>query len=131
MIRDKSMGLLANPVTLNDGTGDRIFSFRSQRPDNRSVIGDYIEDAAASAANSLITVKHDLRAVTAPRALIQRVYKAVPAASSTGEYLQITQNYTLVASSLFTTSELTGEFTLFLDALSETGILAGLRAKKI
>jgi hypothetical protein len=125
------MGLLANPVTLNDGTGSRIFSFRSQRPDNRSVIGDYIEDAAASAANSLITVKHDLRAVTAPRALIQRVFKAVPAASSTGEYLQITQNYTLVASSLFTTTELTGEFTLFMDALAETGILAGLRAKKI
>jgi hypothetical protein len=116
-------------MTLNDGTSDRIFSFRSQRPDNRSVIGDYIEDAAASAEESLFTAKHDLRAVTSPRALIQRVYKKIPAAGT--EYLQITQNYTLVASSLFTVAELTAEFTLFLDALSESGILAGLRAKKI
>lgn len=125
------MGLLANPVTLNDGSGDRIFSFRSQRPDNRSVIGDYIEDAATTASSSLITVKHDLRATAAPRALIQRFIKKVPAASSTGEYVGITQNFTLVASSLFTVAELTDEFTLFLDALSETGILAGLRARKI
>lgn len=125
------MGLLANPVTLNDGTGDRIFSFRSQRPDNRSIIGDYIEDAAATAAQSLITVKHDIRAIAAPRALIQRYVKKVPGASSTGEYLGITQNYTCVASSLFTVAELTDEFTLFLDILSESGVLAGLRAKKI
>jgi hypothetical protein len=124
------MGLFSNPMTINDGTGDRIFSFRSQRPDNRSVIGDYIEDAAASAANSLITVKHDLRATTAYRALIQRVYKLAPAAGD-GTLYQITQNYTLVASPLFTTAEITPEFTLFLDALSETGVLAGLRAKKI
>lgn len=123
------MGLLSNPVVLNDGTGNRTFSFRSQRPDNRSVVGDYIEDAAASAANSIITIKHDLRAVSSPRALIQRVYNKVPAAGT--EYLQITQNYTIVASSLFTVAELTGEFTLFLDALSEANVLAGLRAKKI
>lgn len=123
------MGLFANPVTLNDGSGDRIFSFRSQRPDNRSVIGDYIEDAAATAAQSLITVKHDLRATTAPRALIQRYIKKVPAAGT--EYLGITQNYTIVASSLFTVAELTDEFTLFLDALSEASILTGLRSKKI
>jgi hypothetical protein len=123
------MGLLSNPVTLNDGTADRIFSFRSQRPDNRSVVGDYIEDAAASAANSLITVKHDLRATTAPRALLQRIINKVPAAGS--EYLKITQNYTIVASSLFTVAELTDEFTLFLDMLSEANVLSGLRAKKI
>jgi hypothetical protein len=123
------MGLLSNPVTLNDGSGDRIFSFRSQRPDNRSVVGDYIEDAAASAANSLITVKHDLRATTAPRALLQRIINKVPAAGT--EYLKITQNYTIVASSLFTVAELTDEFTLFLDMLSEANVLSGLRAKKI
>jgi hypothetical protein len=123
------MGLLSNPVTLNDGTDDRIFSFRSQRPDNRSVVGDYIEDAAASAANSLITVKHDLRATTAPRALLQRIINKVPAAGT--EYLKITQNYTIVASSLFTVAELTDEFTLFLDMLSEANVLSGLRAKKI
>jgi hypothetical protein len=124
------MGLLANPLTVNDGTGDRIFSFRSQRPDNRSVIGDYVETAAESSANSLITIKHDLRAVTAPRALIQRVYKAAPAAGD-GTLYQVTQNYTVVASSLFTVAELTGEFTLFMDILAETGLLSGIRNKLI
>lgn len=125
------MGLLDNPVTLNDGTADRVWSFRSQRPDNRSIIGDYIEDAAATAANSLITVKHDVRATTAPRALIQRSYMAVPAADATGAYHRITQNYTLVASSFFTVAELAKEFTIFNAILAESDILAGLRAKKI
>lgn len=128
------MGLFANPMTIHDGSGvapigNRTFSYRSQRPDNRSVIGDYIETAAATAANSIITVKHDLRATAAPRALIQRVIKKVPAAGT--ELLQITQNYTLVASSLFTVAELTDEFTLFIDALTESGVLAGLRSKMI
>lgn len=123
------MGLLANPLTVNDGTGNRVFSFRSQRPDNRSVIGDYVETAAASASNSLITVKHDLRATAAPRALIQRVIKKTPAAGS--DLLQITQNYTVVASSLFTLAELTDEFTLFIDILTEADLLAGLRNKMI
>lgn len=129
------MGLFSDPMTLNDGSGvspagDRIFSFRSQRPDNRSVIGDYIEDAAESSASSLITVKHDLRATTAYRALVQRVYKLAPAAGD-GTLYQITQNYTLVASPLFTVAELTPEFTIFTAALAESGLLAGLRAKKI
>lgn len=124
------MGLFSNPMTVNDGSGDRVFQFRSQRPDNRSVIGDYIETAAESSANSLITVKHDLRATAVNRALIQRVYKVAPAAGD-GTLYQITQNYTLVASPLFTSTELIPEFSLFLDILSESGVLAGLRNKLI
>jgi hypothetical protein len=129
------MGLLSNPLTVNDGTGaspigDRTFSFRSQRPDNRSVVGDYIEDAAATAASSLITAKHDLRTTAVNRALVQRTYKLAPAAGD-GTLYQITQNYTIVASPLFTVAELTPEFTLFCAVLAESGLLAGLRAKKI
>lgn len=124
------MGLLSNPLTVNDGTDDRIFSFRSQRPDNRSVVGDYIEDAAEASAASLITVKHDLRTTAVNRALLQRTIKVAPAAGD-GTLYQITQNYTIVASPLFTTAELTGEFTLFLDILGEASLLAGLRSKKI
>lgn len=129
------MGLLSNPMTINDGTGvspvgDRIFGFRSQRPDNRSVVGDYVESAAESSAMSLITAKHDLRATTALRALIQRTYKKAPAAGD-GTLYQITQNYTLVASPLFTVAELTPEFTLFKAILAQANLLAGLRLKLI
>ena len=53
------MGLLANPVTLNDGVGDRIFGFRSQEPDTKSIVGVYSETAAALSAESILTVKHD------------------------------------------------------------------------
>lgn len=129
------MGLLSNPLTVNDGsgvspTGDRIFSFRSQRPDNRSVVGDYIEDAAEASASSLITAKHDLRTTAVNRALIQRTYKLAPAAGD-GTLYQITQNYTIVASPLFTVAELTPEFTIFKAILAQSGLLAALRAKKI
>lgn len=124
------MGLLSNPLTLNDGVpAARIFSYRSQRPDNRSVIGDYVENAASAAANSLITIKHDLRATAAPRALVQRVIKLVPAAGT--ELMQITMNFTLVASNLFTAAEIDSEFTLFQDLLAEADLISGLRLLKI
>jgi len=46
------MGLFTNPVVLNDGVGARTFSFRAQQSDKKSIVGDYIEDAAAIADES-------------------------------------------------------------------------------
>lgn len=124
------MGLFTDPMTINDGVGDRIFSFRAQQPDTKSVVGDYIEDAAAIAAQSLIVVKHDTKP-TAPRHLVQRTIHIVPAANGDSELKRVTLNFTLTCDKEFTVAEVTPEFELFLDALGETSFLSGLMSSKI
>jgi hypothetical protein len=124
------MGLFSNPMTINDGVGDRIFSFRAQQPDSKSVVGDYIEDAAAISAQSLLVVKHDSKP-TAPRHLLQRTINLVPAANADSELKRVTLNFTLTCDKEFTAAEVTPEFVLFLDALSEVGFLANLMNSKI
>lgn len=121
------MGLLANPVTLNDGVGDRIFGFRSQEPDTKSIVGVYSETAAALSAESILTVKHDQSNI--PRHLFQRSIYLVPAAGT--ELLRVTQNYTLTCSKLFTIAEVTPEFVLFKDALAEASFIDGLMGRLI
>jgi hypothetical protein len=122
------MGLLANPVTMNDGVGDRIFTFRSQEPDSKSVYGVYVETAAALSADSRFNVKHDSKTAT-PRHLFQRSTYLVPAAGT--ELLRITQNYTLTCSKLFTIAEVTPEFVLFRDALAEASFIDGFMGSLI
>lgn len=119
------MGLFTSPVTLNDGVGDRTFAFRSQVFDKKSVIGEYIEPAAPISKQSIIRVKHD-PASAVPRHLLQRTVYLAPAADATGKLYQITQNYTLVASALFTDAEILPEFVLFRDALAEANVIKSL-----
>lgn len=118
------MGLLANPVTLNDGVGNRVFAFRSQIYDKKSVVAEYVETAAAISANSLIRVKHDPQSAT-PRHLLQRVTNLVPAAD-TSQLLPVTLNFTITASKLFTDAELAKEFALLIDALQEANVLKSM-----
>jgi len=124
------MGLFTNPVVLNDGQPARTFSFRAQQPDNKSLVGDYIEDAAALAEESLLVVKHDLKA-TAPRHLLQTTIMAVPAAGTAGVYERITINTTVTAHKSFTVAEVTPQFVLHQDALAETDFLANFLTGKI
>lgn len=124
------MGLFTNPVVLNDGVGDRTFSFRAQQPDSKSLVGDYIEDAAAISAESLLVVKHDLKS-TAPRHLVQTTILAVPAAGEAGVYERITINSTVTAHKLFTVAEITPQFVLHQDALGEASFIANFLAGKI
>lgn len=124
------MALFTSPVVLNDGTNSRSFSFRSQQPDKKSVVGDYIEDAAAIAAESLIVIKHDTSG-SVPRHLLQRSTSVVPTGSSDGVRKRITINLTVTASPDFTSAEVEKEFNLLVDACGETGLLAGLLSSKI
>lgn len=124
------MGLFTDPVVLNDGAGDRTFSFRAQQPDNKSLVGDYIEDAAALAEESLLVVKHDLKS-TAPRHLLQTTIMAVPAAGVAGVYERITINTTVTAHKLFTVAEVSPQFVLHQDALAEASFIANFLSGKI
>jgi hypothetical protein len=122
------MGLFSNPVTLTDGTDDRIFAYRGPLPDLKIRGGDYIESAATIAAKSLITVKNDIR-TSVIRNLVQRTIRLHPAADTeTDDLYPVTLNFTVVASELFTEAELQPELNVLLDALAEANVLKNLRS---
>lgn len=53
------MGLFSNPQVINDGVADRTFVFKGQSfPKDGSLIGEYVEPAAAIAAQSKVLAKH-------------------------------------------------------------------------
>lgn len=124
------MALFTSPLVLNDGAVARTFSFRSQQPDKKSVVGDYIEDAAPIAAESLFVVKHDSSG-SVPRHLLQRTERSVPAAATDGVYRRMTINLTIVADPLFTSAEVLKNFTLMVDAMAEANVLASLLSSKL
>lgn len=125
------MGLFTNPVVLTDGVDTtRNFSFRAQRADNKSVVGDYIEDSSQPiAANSLLVVKHDTRSV--PRHLLQRQIDRIPAAATDGTRRKITVNLTITADPLFTDAEIQTEVNILIDAAQEAGFVLGMLSSKI
>lgn len=124
------MGLLTNPVVLNDGVSGRSFAFRSQEPDSKSVVGVYTETAAALAAESELVVKHDSKSAT-PRHLFQRSIYLVPAANANSELKRVTMNFTLTCSKEFTIAEITPEFVLFQDGLAEASFIDGIMGSLI
>jgi hypothetical protein len=122
------MGLFSNPVTVNDGTDDRIFAYRGPLPDLKIRGGDYIESAAAIAAKSLITVKNDIRS-SVIRNLVQRTIRMHPAADTeTDDLYPVTFNFTVVASELFNETELQPEMNTLLELLSLANVLKNLRS---
>lgn len=125
------MGLFTNPVVLTDGVdATRNFSFRAQRADAKSVVGDYIEDSSQPiAAESLLVVKHDTRSV--PRHLLQRTIKKVPAAATDGVRRQVTANLTFIADPLFTDAEVQTEVNILIDAAQESGFVLNMMSGKI
>lgn len=127
------MGLFSNPVTLSDDGGtttDRTFDFRGTLPALKTGYrgGDYLETAAALAAMSMFTIKHDMR-TSIIRNLCQRSVRLHPAADTeTDDLYLVTFNLTAVASNLFTEAELQPELNLLLDAAEESNFLKGMRA---
>lgn len=121
------MGLFTNPVTLDT---NHIFSYRGQVYDKKSSIGEYIETAATIASESLIKVKHDPNGA-APRHLLQRSVKRVPAAGVAGELKRITVNFTVVADPLFTDTEVSEETAILIDALGEANVIKGMLTNQL
>lgn len=125
------MPLFTNPVTLNDGSANRVFSFRGQIPDSKSIVGSWIEPAAAIEANSELVVKHDTSGNT-PRHLLQRSTYVHPSANTEDTALKrITVNVTIQAANDFTDAEIQKEVNLIIDALAESSWLANFRRSMI
>lgn len=116
------MPLFSNPVTLNDGNVDRTFAFRAQIADEKSIIGEWVEPAAALELNSKLTIKHDERSPTVRRRLVQR--RAMLSIGT--ETKPITINFTVTHHPNHTLSQINAEAALLRDALAETNFLSGL-----
>lgn len=87
------MGLFANPVTFTVNTVARIFGFRAQLPDAKSVVGEWVEPAAANSAQSKFTVKH----ATAPNLVRSLLKYGVMKPIADGVTLKpITVNFTVI-----------------------------------
>lgn len=116
------MGLFTDPVVLDT----RSFSFRAQINDQKNVTaGEWVEDAASIAAKSLLTVKHRKQG-SVDSHLLQRTIYRVPAAATDGVLRKITVNLTVLADSLFTSTEVQDELDIVVDATGETGFLQNL-----
>lgn len=83
------MGLFTSLV-FNNGTA-HTFVERGQIPDPKAIVREYIEPAAVSAAQSKLTVKHDITSKTVKRSLLQR---RIMVAGNDGVLYPITVNFT-------------------------------------
>jgi len=109
------MPLFTNPVTLNNGA-DHIFAFKSQIPDNRAIVGLWVEPAAPLADASQIIIKHDETSATVRRRLLQR--KVLRTTTSRG-LRPITVNLTVAYDVEHTLANIEAEILLVKDALVE------------
>lgn len=117
------MPLFTDPVTINDGAADRSFSFRAQIADSKSIVGEWIEPAAALSASSKFVVKHDETKTDVRRRLLQRVENA----AILDETLRpITVNFTVTHHPEHTEAQITAEVTLALNALGIATTLPAL-----
>lgn len=65
------MSLFTTPLTINDGTADRIFDWQYQEPGS-ALVGRYYEPAASASAESMVRVAHTESKSGIKRHLIQR-----------------------------------------------------------
>ena len=109
------MGLF-NSLTFNNGTA-HIFVERGQIPDSKAIVREYIEPAAASAAASKITVKHDIASKTVKRSLLQR---RVMLAGSDGVLYPVTINFTATYNPKHAAADIVLEQKLLAAAIADT-----------
>lgn len=119
------MGLFTNPVTLTDGTNNHVFEYRAQRFDARSMIGDYIEPAAAAESASLLTVKQDLTKQV-QRHLVQRSIYLTPAADTESDPLRVTINVSVTCDKKFVHTEVQPQLNIVIDGMAEANFLRNL-----
>lgn len=109
------MGLFTSLV-FNNGTA-HTFVERGQLPSVKGVTREYIEPAAASAAQSKLTVKHDLSSKTVRRSLLQRTMYV---AGSDGVLYPVTVNFTTTYNAKHAAADVVLEQKLLAAAVADT-----------
>lgn len=103
------MGLFTSPVTLNNGAA-HIYSFKGQLPDPKSMIGQYVEAAAAAALKQIILVKQDERSATVVRRLLS--FKCEKTIADGITYKPITVNLTAIYHPQHTSTQVSDQIKL-------------------
>lgn len=109
------MGLFTSLV-FNNGTA-HTFVERGQIPSTKGIVREYIEPAAIAAADSKLTVKHDLASKTTRRSLLQRTVNVL---CSDGAYRPVTVNFTVTYNALHTAADVVLEQKLLAAAVADT-----------
>lgn len=117
-----------NPVTVNDGDADHIFTFRAQLNDQRSTVGEWVEPAADASLDSKIVVKHDENSATVRRRLVQR---KVNAPTVDRGLRPITVNITVANDAQHSNADIIAAITLAVAAVNATNVKANLLAGMI
>jgi citrate lyase alpha subunit len=117
------MSLFTNPVVLTDGTDTHSFSFRAQLNDNKSVVGEWVEPAAALSAKSSIIVKHD-ESSASKRRLLQR--KVMLPLTDPLESSMLTINFTVTHHSEHALADIEKQVNVVTDAIAEGGFVNNL-----
>jgi hypothetical protein len=127
------MALFTDPVTINDGTDDHIYSQLSPLTalPGKQTGGEWIEDAADVSAKSKLIVKHDRRPANFQRDLLSVQIYIAPEADTDEVLRLVTFNLTVNASPLFTETELQPYMNVILEAAAQANFLKGLRSGKI
>lgn len=116
------MGLLTNPVTLNDGSADHIFNYCGQLVNNKFVVGEYLEPASANL--SKLTVKQD-DSGSVKRRLFQ-TQRLI--AGSDGKLYLDTVNTSHTYHELIPIADVKKSFALHKDAFAEAGFTDNFHA---
>lgn len=124
------MGLFTDPMVLNDGAASRTFNFRTPILESGSTGGEYIEPAAVAAAASKLVVKHTTSKSGLKRHLLQRAI-SVTINDVAGTLEPIVVNLTANHSVGHTDAQIQKEITLMIDALTETGFVAGFARERV
>jgi hypothetical protein len=129
------MALFTDPVVLDDGVdAARSFEFGGQVKDSiASKASEWIETAADAQSESKIMVKHMEANSGQKRHLVQTamLYDTDTDADGNVKLAPIIVNTTVSHDPRALEADILLQFTLHLDALSETGVLAGLVRNRI
>lgn len=124
------MGLFSDPVVLNDGVdANRSFEFGGQIADTiAQKASEWIETAADSHAASKILVKHMAAKSGQKRHLIQTAILRDTDVDADGntKLAPIVVNTTVSHDPRALEADILKQYIMHLDALAETGVLAGL-----
>jgi hypothetical protein len=129
------MALFTDPVVLDDGVdAARSFEFGGQVKDAvASKASEWIETAADAQSESKIMIKHMEANSGQKRHLVQtaELYDTDTDADGNTKLAPIILNTTVSHDPRALEADIQLQYTLHLDALSQTGVLAGLIRKRI
>lgn len=120
--------LFTSPITFTVNTVARIFNYRFNRQEGKTVVAEYFEPAAPLAVSPVITVKQDFASKTKDRSLVSLVTnQPLP----DGVYKPIIVNFTIVCDKQHTTAQRDDAMELLTAAVGLESTRSGLAQRLV